>query len=83
MPLLDKIKTEIVNPVILLLFAVAFLIFFWGLVEYLKKGESASGDRKELYDKLIWGIVGLAIMASVFGIMQLIVDTVYKFSSSN
>ena len=75
MQLLANVKTQIVNPIIMLLFSVALLYFFWGLVQFLQKKDSAVGDRKELYDKMIWGVVGMAIMASAFGIMQFITST--------
>jgi len=75
MQLLDNIKAQIVNPIIMLLFGVALLYFFWGLFEFLQKKDSASGDRKELYGKMIYGAIGMAIMASAFGIMQFLLST--------
>lgn len=76
MHLLDNIKTQIVNPLIMGLFGLALLYFLWGLVEFLRNKDNASGKRKELYDKMIYGVVGMTIMASVFGIMQIISDTI-------
>lgn len=75
MDLLNSVKEHIINPIILLLIAVALVVFFYGLVEFLLNKDKASANRQELYDKMIWGVVGLAIMVSVFGIMQFIVST--------
>lgn len=75
MELLDSVKEHIINPIILLLIGVALVVFFYGLVEFLLNKDKASANRQELYDKMIWGVVGLAIMLSVFGIMNFIVAT--------
>jgi uncharacterized membrane protein YidH (DUF202 family) len=75
MEFINRINAQIVNPIIVLMVGVAVLVFLYGLVEFLAKKDSASGNRKELYDKMIWGIEGLAIMVSVFGIMQFIINT--------
>ncbi len=75
MELLASVKEHIINPIILILLAVALFWFFYGLVEFLLNKDKASANRQELYDKMIWGVVGLAIMVSVFGIMQFIVAT--------
>lgn len=74
MPLLDNIKAHIVDPAILLLFGLALLIFLYGLVEFLWQTEKM--DPKEGRDKIIWGLVGMAIMASVYGFLQVIVGTI-------
>ncbi|MFA6476425.1 MAG: hypothetical protein WCV68_03345 [Candidatus Paceibacterota bacterium] len=75
MEFINRINAQIVNPIIVLMVGVAVVVFLYGLVEFLAKKDSASGNRKELYSKMIWGIVGLAIMVSVFGIMQFIINT--------
>ena len=75
MELLASVKEHIINPIILLLLGVALLYFLYGLAEFLLNKDKASANRQELYDKMIWGVVGLAIMLSVFGIMEFIVAT--------
>ncbi|OJI08687.1 MAG: hypothetical protein COV08_03300 [Candidatus Vogelbacteria bacterium CG10_big_fil_rev_8_21_14_0_10_49_38] len=76
MQLLDNIKEQIINPVIMLLFGLALLYFLWGLVQFLAKNNSAVVDKKELRDKMIYGLIGMTIMASVFGIMHVITNTI-------
>jgi len=72
--IISKINQVIINPIIVFLFAVATLIFLYGIVEFL-----ANPANEETRDKgkqhIIWGVVGLAIMVSVFGIMQLIINS--------
>lgn len=79
MTLLNNIKTQILNPIILLFLGVALLIFLYSLVIFFLEKDSASSNRKELYNRMIWGVIGLAIMVSVFGIMQFIVSTISTF----
>lgn len=62
---------NIVNKVIPILFAIALLVFFWGLIGYI----FASADDKEKKKKtMIWGIVALFIMASVWGLVRFLGD---------
>ncbi len=73
--LLENIKQYIVDPVILLLFGLALIIFLYGLVEFLWKGDTGK-DYKEGRDKIVWGLVGMAIMTSVYGFLNIIVSTI-------
>ncbi len=69
------INTQIINPLITVLFAVAIVVFMFGVIEFL-----ANTDNEEKRDTgkkhMIWGIVGLFIMASAIGIMHLIINTI-------
>ncbi len=72
--LLNKIYKVIINPAIVLVFAIAFTVFLWGVVQYLQKGDSDTG-RKEGSQHILWGIIGMFIMISVFAIMRIIANT--------
>lgn len=72
--LLNKIYKVIINPAIVLLFAIAFTGFLWGVVEYLQKADSDTG-RKEGSQHMLWGIIGMFIMISVFAIMRILANT--------
>ncbi len=73
--LIGKIKTNIINPLITLGFAAALVIFLWGVVEAIRDGGSAEG-RKAGWRHMGWGIFGMFIMISAFGIMNLICGTI-------
>jgi hypothetical protein len=67
---------EIVRPLIVLLFAIALLYFLWGVTRYiwsLSKGGKDGIDNGRKH--MIWGIIGLGIMLSVFGIINVIFNT--------
>lgn len=72
--LLIKITTEILNPLIVLLFGIGIVVFIWGVILYVLGGQ---GDETKLQQGrriMIWGIIGLFIMASAWGIVQLLCD---------
>lgn len=73
--LISNIKTEILNPVLTVLFALAMFFFLWGVLEMIRG--AASDTAREVGRKhLLWGLVGMAIMASAFGITNLVCGTV-------
>lgn len=76
--IIDVIVGEIINPLIRLLFGAATIIFLWGMVEFLMALDDESKKSKGKLH-MIWGIIGLAIMVSVFAIINLIGDTVNSF----
>lgn len=71
---LAKVASEIINPLILFLFALAVVFFLWGMLEFLLNQQS---DEKKTTGKshMIWGIVGIAIMMGVWTILNIILNT--------
>lgn len=71
---LFKVNDAIVNPIIALLFTVALVVFIWGVVKMIRNSDSetelATGKNNMLY-----GIIGMFIMISVFFLMQMLVNT--------
>jgi hypothetical protein len=59
--LITKIQDEIVNPAITVLALVAFIIFAWGVAEYVL-GAADPGKRKTGQQHMLWGIIGLTII---------------------
>ncbi len=68
---LGRINEHIINPLIILLFAVAFVVFTLGLFKFFGARDNAA-DLDQAKQSMIWGVVGMAIMVSVFGIMSFI-----------
>ena len=61
---------EFINGTLVpLIFAVAFLIFLWGVFRFFIAPE---GDRDKAKDLMLWGIGGFVIMVSVWGIVNLL-----------
>ena len=71
---LKNVVREIVNPLILLLAASAFVVFVWGVFEFiLHAGDEAK--RAEGKRAILWGIIGLVIIFGAFGIINLALGT--------
>lgn len=79
--LVNKFVDLIIDPAILLIFSFAFVVFLYGLVEFMwdlnQGGETRKGTQHMLY-----GIVGMLIMVSVWGIIALL-DNTFGLQISN
>lgn len=62
---------NIVNLIIPILFAIALLGFFYGLVVYIFGQEQNKDQAKKT---MIWGVVALFVMASVWGLVRFLGD---------
>ena len=71
---MSAIVATIIDPIILLLFSAGVFLFMWGMVEFLFKSDSEKG-RETGQQHMLWGIIGVFIMATVFGIIQIILST--------
>lgn len=72
--LLDRIETYVIDPVIAVIFTLGLLLFFVGIVEFL--WGIKSGDVKdEGKQHMLWGLVGMLVMVSVYGMLNLIINT--------
>jgi len=69
-----RVDAQIINPLIVFLFALAVVYFLYGLVEFLGNAEN---DEKRSIGKshMIWGVVGLTIMMGVWAILWVILNT--------
>ncbi|MEI6580633.1 MAG: hypothetical protein WCO07_00475 [bacterium] len=69
-----SINRQIINPLILLLFALALVYFLYGVFEFIanQSSEESKTDGKK---HMIWGIIGITIMMGVFSIMNIIINT--------
>jgi hypothetical protein len=70
-PFLDRFNDLILNPIILLLFSLSFLYFTYGVVKFLSM-DAADKGRDEAKRSILWGMVGMLIMFSVYGIIHFV-----------
>ena len=73
--ILAKIADNIVNPIIGFLFGLAFLYFAWGVLKMIM-GAGDEAKRKEGQDNVLYGVIGMFIMISAYGIVRLIAATI-------
>ncbi len=71
---LGKVVTQIINPLILLMSAVAFVVFAWGIFEFIK-GAGDEKKRSEGKQAIFWGIIGLVIIFGAYGIINIALGT--------
>jgi uncharacterized membrane protein YjfL (UPF0719 family) len=68
------INRTILNPLIQFAFIIAFVVFLWGVMEFIRSANSPEG-RKKGQDHMLWGIIGLVIMIGVYGIITILTKT--------
>lgn len=73
--LINGIVREIVNPAIAILFTAAIVVFFWGLIQFIYGAGKEEDAKKNGKRHMMWGVIGLFIMLSAFGILQLFTNT--------
>lgn len=72
--LVQSINRVLINPLIFMIFALAMVYFIYGLARYLLSPDNEE-IRKASKSHMLWGIIGMVIMVSAFGIMNIITNT--------
>lgn len=78
--LLNRISQFIIDPILFTLFTAAFVVFVWGLVQFvahLDNEEARSTGSKHM----IWGIIGMVVMVGVNSIIAIIQNTIQQLGS--
>lgn len=65
--------SDIINAIIPLLIGVALVVFLYGVVMYVVR--SGAEDKGKAINYIIYGIIGLFVMVSVWGLVNLVQDT--------
>lgn len=71
---MDNIVKFINGTVVPFIFALAFLMFLWGVANFFIIGRDAEEAKEKGKDYMLWGIGGFVLMVSVWGIVNLIAD---------
>jgi hypothetical protein len=66
------------NIITYLLVSLAVIYVVWNIVQYFIHGD---GDRTEAGMNILWGIVGLFIIVSLWGLVNILVNTFYTDSN--
>ncbi len=72
---IQNVQREIINPFITLLALGAFVVFIWGIVEFIRNGDNAE-KRKTGQTHMIWGVIGMVILFGAQAIVAIIARTV-------
>lgn len=71
----------IINMLVVVLTAFAVVIFFVGLVRYIYEAGDAKGH-KEGRERIMWGLITIFILVSLWGIINLLEMTFFGHSSA-
>jgi hypothetical protein len=69
--LLGKFETELVNPAIELLALGAFIVFVWGVVDFIRNADNDE-KRGTGAKHMLWGLVGLVIIFGAGALVNLL-----------
>jgi len=73
--------SDFINTVLIpLIFAVALLVFIYGMFKYFILGGGNESSREEGKKLLLWAIIGFVLMVSIWGVVNLFGDA---FSSKD
>ncbi len=73
--LLNFVTCNISRSVIPLVFALAVAAFIWGVVQYVILGAEEESKRAKGRQFMIWGLIALAVMVSIWGLVAIIGNT--------
>lgn len=65
---------NIIQPVIVLIFALAIMYFLWNVAQFIQNIDNK--DEIEKFKKnAVWGIVAIFVMASMWGLVQILINS--------
>lgn len=74
-PYAEGIKSLVNDILVPVLFAIAFIVFLWGVFKYFILGAADEKSRTEGRQFVLWGIIGLVVIVSLWGLVNLVIST--------
>ncbi len=71
----------ILRQIVPLLAAAALLVFFWGLARFVYSASGDGGSHEAARNIMFWGIIGLFVMVSIWGIVNFLASDLVGTSS--
>ncbi len=66
-----NVQTQILEPLVTLIALAAFIVFVWGIVQFIQGADDVE-KRKKGQQHILWGLVGMVIMFGANAIIGLI-----------
>ena len=63
------------NVLVPLVFAIAFIVFLYGVATKYILSNGDEGKVKEGHTLILWGIIGFVVMVSLWGIVNVVANT--------
>lgn len=71
--LVDELVGFLSSSAVTLVFALAFVYFFYGVAQYVLFPDGESKDKGR--QMMLWGVIALTVMFSVYGLIRLVTAT--------
>lgn len=71
----EEVLFFIDDTIVPAIFAIAFIIFIWGIFTYFIAGGANEEKRAEGKQLAFWGLIGFFVMFSVWGLVNILVGT--------
>jgi len=71
----DILIGKIINPLTGLVMSLIVLFFFYNSAQYLFKSNKSSEERQKIMTSLMWSVIVMFILASIWGLVQLVANT--------
>ena len=72
--IITRFADDLIDPLVGILMTLAILAFFYGLVIYIWNLRGGKDEGKAI---MVWGVVAMAVMVSVWGLVNLLQRTVF------
>lgn len=72
---INGVEAQILAPIVTLLALGAFVLFVWGIVEFIRGANNVEARQKG-QQHILWGLVGLVIIFGANAIIRIIAATV-------
>jgi ABC-type Fe3+-siderophore transport system permease subunit len=64
------------NVAVPVLFAVAFIVFLWGVFDTFILGRGSEEAKESGKNLMLWGLIGFFVMVSVWGLVNILTGTI-------
>lgn len=78
----ETIRSLLADSVVPVLFALAFVYFIWGVVQYVLYPDD-EGKKTKGKQYMVWGLIALTVMFSIWGLVTVLGDTFGILGSSS
>ena len=69
-----QVFINLLGVLMTVLYAAAFVAFFWGIVQYILNTDNPT-ERQKGTQWMIWSVVALSVMVSLWGIVGILIRT--------
>ena len=70
------------NVIVPVLFAIAFIVFIWGVFKTFVLGAGSDESKEQGKSLMLWGLIGFFVMVSVWGLVNILTGSV-TFGNAN